>query len=162
MVPVLSTQSTSTLARVSILLMFCTRTSCFARRMAETTSATLASIYNPSGIIPSTAATMLVTLAWNVLCITKYCWTNRIVPIGMIRIPMIMTSLSRERTISERPSFLPCFVASTVSLFMYESLPTAVSLAWHSPDMMKLPERSLSPRPLFISSDSPVTRASFT
>ena len=75
--------------------------------------------------------------------------------------PMTLTSLSSERIISDC-SYDFSLVASMVSLEMYESRPTAVSLAAHSPDMMKLPDSSLSPSRLVISSDSPVRSASLT
>ena len=58
MVPVLSTHSTSTRARVSMQFMSWTRTFCWASFMAETAMATLVSRYSPSGIMPMRAATV--------------------------------------------------------------------------------------------------------
>ena len=117
MVPVLSTQSTSTRASVSIHFISCTRTFFPARRITLITRATLASRYNPSGIIPITAATMEVTLFLSVSSERKNCWLNKRIPMGMMMIPTAFTSLSRERIISDcSPSFMA--FASNVSLDM--------------------------------------------
>ena len=61
MVPVLSTQSMSTRASVSMLRMSCNMTMFWASRMALRASAMVTSRYSPSGIIPMTAPTMDVT-----------------------------------------------------------------------------------------------------
>lgn len=58
MVPVLSTHSTSTRARVSMQFMSWTSTFCCASFMADTAMATLVSRYSPSGIMPMSAATV--------------------------------------------------------------------------------------------------------
>ena len=58
MVPVLSTQSTSTRARVSMLFMSWTRTRWRLSFWADTARATLVSRYSPSGIMPMRAATV--------------------------------------------------------------------------------------------------------
>ena len=59
-------------------------------------------------------------------------------------------------------SLLFIFFASSVSFEIYESAPTFVSLAWHSPDVTMLPDIRKSPTSFSISSDSPVKSASFT
>ena len=61
MVPVLSTQSTSTRASVSIPLSSWIRVCRLASRITPTASATLVSKYSPSGIIPTNAATVETT-----------------------------------------------------------------------------------------------------
>ena len=61
-VPVLSTHNTSTRDKVSMLFMSCKRTFFVANRMVPSAKATVASKYNPSGIMPITAATAAVTL----------------------------------------------------------------------------------------------------
>ena len=61
-VPVLSTQSTLTLASVSTQFISCTSTLFPASLLTLTTSATLASRYNPSGIMPTSDATIDTTL----------------------------------------------------------------------------------------------------
>ena len=58
MVPVLSAQSTSTRARVSMEFMSWTRTFRPAKMREDTAMATLVSRYSPSGIMPTKAATM--------------------------------------------------------------------------------------------------------
>ena len=72
-VPVLSTHKTSTLAKVSIHFIFRTKTFFLARRIMLTTIATLAKRYNPSGIIPITAATIPVILSLNVAPAKNIC-----------------------------------------------------------------------------------------
>ena len=86
---------------------------------------------------------------------------NSSTPIGIIHIPTHFKSLSSERIISDC-SLEPIALASIVSLDIYESRPTFSSLARHSPDTTKLPLISLSPLFFTISSDSPVSSASFT
>ena len=100
-VPVLSTQSTSTRASVSMHFILCTSTFCIARRMTLTANATLASRYSPSGIIPMTAATVEVTLSRIDAPLIKCCWLNSTIPIGRIINPTIFTRRSSDRIISE-------------------------------------------------------------
>ena len=100
-VPVLSTQSTSTRANVSIHFILCTSTFCVARRMTLTANATLASRYSPSGIIPMTAATVEVTLSRIDAPLIKCCWLNSTMPIGRMINPTIFTRRSSDRIISE-------------------------------------------------------------
>ena len=116
-VPVLSTQSTLTRASVSILFISWSKTFCFARRIALTAIATLARRYNPSGIIPITAATIEVILLRNGSPLKKKLCTNSIIPIGINAIPTNFTSLSSERIISDCSPFCIAF-ASNVSLEM--------------------------------------------
>ena len=70
-VPVLSTQRTSTLARVSIHFMSCTRTLFIARRIALSARVVLARRKSPSGISPINAATIDCILALTVSPSTK-------------------------------------------------------------------------------------------
>ena len=69
--------------------------------MALTANATLASKYNPSGIIPITAATIDVTLERNPSPWKKKACTNKRIPIGIIAIPATSTNLSRAYIISD-------------------------------------------------------------
>ena len=131
-VPVLSTQSTSTRARASIHFMFWTRTSFFASLKAETTMAMLAVMYRPSGIIPRIAATIEVTLLLKVPSSMYHSWNTSVSPIGIIRTPMTFTSLSSDFIISD--SSCLSLVASFVSFDIYELAPTAVRTAIHSPE----------------------------
>ena len=81
-------------------------------------------------------------------------------PSGMMAMPMTWTSRVRERIISDCWGGLEA-LASRVRRLAKESAPTRVSRARHSPDTTKLPESSSSPGFFFISSASPVIRASF-
>ena len=82
--------------------MSCTSTFRVARRSTLTTSATLVSRYSPSGIMPSTAATMDRTLSRKEAPESTYCCTNRKIPMGTMRMPTTPTNRSRVRSISER------------------------------------------------------------
>ena len=86
---------------------------------------------------------------------------NKTIPIGTNATPTNFTNISRSWIISECSTFF-IFLASNVNLEIYESLPTAVSLALHFPAIIKLPDINLSPGFLGISSDSPVNKDSFT
>ena len=99
-VPVLSTQSTLTLASVSTHTISCTTTFFFPSRITLTTRATLASRYKPSGIIPTRAAITATTLSFKDIPIKKYSCTNIIIPIGIMSIPIISTSLLSDFIIS--------------------------------------------------------------
>ena len=113
MVPVLSTHSTLTRASVSMLRISCSSTFFWASLIELTASATLASRYNPSGIIPITAATIDTMLSRNVSWLKKNPWTNSRVPIGIKAIPTNLTSLSRERIISDFSPFLIALALKT-------------------------------------------------
>ena len=157
----MSTHNTLTLASVSTQFISCTITFFFPSLITLTTSATLASRYSPSGIIPTREATIESILLFiepptaNLLC------KNSPAPIGIIRTPIVLTSLSRDCIISVLCFFRPAF-ASIASFAAYASRPTFVSTALHSPDTIKLPESNISPAFLTTSSDSPVTNDSLT
>ena len=107
MVPVLSTHSTFTRASVSIHFMSWISTFCFPSLITDTTIATLARRYRPSGIIPRIAATMPVTLSFIVAPEKKYCCKNRIAPIGKMITPTVCTRRFNARIISDcSPSFV--------------------------------------------------------
>lgn len=89
MVPVLSTHSTSTRARVSMQFMSWTRTFCWASFMAETAMATLVSRYSPSGIMPMSAATVDVMPLATSRCSHKTSLTASTTPKGMTMMPTI-------------------------------------------------------------------------
>ena len=114
MVPVLSTQRTSTRARFSMQFMSWVRTRFRARRRTLTASATLVSRYRPSGIMPMRAATVALTDACRPISRTRYCLKNSATPRGTIRMPMTRITLSRAAIISEAPAFTS-FLASKVS-----------------------------------------------
>ena len=116
-VPVLSTQSTLTRASVSILFISWSRTFLWASLIELTANATLASRYNPSGIIPRTAATMETILFRKLWSLKKNPCTNNVIPIGINAIPTNFTNLSSERIISDCSPFFIAF-ASNVSLEM--------------------------------------------
>ena len=160
-VPVLSTHSTLTLASVSTQFISCTRTFLPASLLTLTTSATLARRYKPSGIIPTSDATIDTTLFLIECPRKKWLCTYIIIPRGTMTIPIILTRLSSDFIIVVCCFFFPAF-ASSASFAAYEECPTLVSIALHSPDTTKLPERSISPLFFITSSDSPVMSDSFT
>ena len=90
--------------------MLWTSTFCRERRITLTASATLVKRYRPSGIIPTMAATMETILSQKPAPAWTYCCQNRRPPIGMMATPIIATSLSNTRSISDC-SFLSMAVA---------------------------------------------------
>ena len=126
--PVLSTHSTSTRARVSIDFISWSNTLFCASRIAESAKVTDASRNSPSGIIPITAAAIDCTDNLAEASPNKYCCENRIIPIGTIAIPAIFTNAFKERTISDCSPVLIAF-AFKVSCEAYDSAPTFVSRA---------------------------------
>ena len=160
-VPVLSTQSVSTRASVSMQPMSCTSVRRFASRMTLATSARLVSRYSPSGIMPTMEPTVLVTASTIGLFSHRYSLMNITAPSGMTRKPIHLMRLVSECIISDCGCDPVC-LASSVSRETKLSAPTAVSRARQLPDTTKLPESSRSPGFLTISSASPVTSASLT
>ena len=115
MVPVLSTHSTSTRASVSMQFISCVSTRRPARRIIPTASATLVSRYNPSGIIPISAATVLSTLLRILNASTQCCLYKSAAPTGISTMPMARISLSSERIISPLATLCPSACAAAVS-----------------------------------------------
>ena len=99
-VPVLSTHNTLTLASVSTQFISCTNTLLLASFLTLTTKATLASRYRPSGIIPTSEATIDTTLFFIVCPRKKWLCTYIIIPSGTITTPIIFTRLSKDFIIS--------------------------------------------------------------
>ena len=132
-VPVLSTHNTLTLASVSTQFISCTNTLLLASFLTLTTKATLASRYRPSGIIPTSEATIDTTLFFIVCPRKKWLCTYIIIPSGTITTPIILTRLSKDFIISVF-FFLRPALASNASLAAYALCPTCVRTALHSPD----------------------------
>ena len=80
---------------------------------------------------------------------------------GIMIMPIHMTILFMAFIISDCSLSSAAF-ASRARREIYDSFPTLSSLATHSPEVTKLPESSLSPGVLGISSCSPVSSASLT
>ncbi len=99
-VPVLSTQSTSTRARVSMQPISWTRVFFWASRTTPATSAMLVSRYRPSGIMPMREATVAMTPSATSRPSQTISLTAIRAPRGMTATPIIFTSLVRERIIS--------------------------------------------------------------
>ena len=110
-VPVLSKHNVSTLARVSIAYKSWTNTLYLDSFKTLIASTVETSNINPSGIIPTTAATTVTTAFWVVLSGIDNCFNKRSTPIGINAIDTYFTILFKERIISEFISFLS-FLAS--------------------------------------------------
>ena len=160
-VPVLSTQSVSTRASVSMQPMSWTSVRQLASRITLATSARLVSRYSPSGIMPTIEPTVEVTASATGLLSHRYSLMNMTAPSGMTRKPIHLMRLVSERIISDC-GCEPVCRASVVRRETKLSAPTFVSRARQLPLTTKLPESSASPGRLTISSASPVTSASLT
>ena len=111
--------------------------------------------------MPTSEATIESMLPLIVLPTANLLCKNKPIPIGIISTPIVFTSLSRDSIISVF-CFLRPALASIASFAAYASRPTFVRTALHSPETIKLPESNISPAFLTTSSDSPVTKDSFT
>ena len=159
MVPVLSTQSTSTRASVSIQSISWTSVFLCARRMTPAIRAMEVRRYSPSGIIPMMEPTVDVTAVATSRPSHVYSLMNMIAARGITKMPIHLMRFVRDRIISDwRAGF--AFFASSVSFAAKESAPTSVRRARQVPLITKLPDISLSPVFFRISSDSPVISAS--
>ena len=98
----------------------------------------LVSSISPSGIIPISAAEVVVTLSSSGFPAPKNVLQNRIMPNGKMQIETVLMILLMEFIITEL-CFL-CFFAPAVMRPEALSAPTRVACARHSPDVMKLPE----------------------
>ena len=116
-VPVLSTQSTLTRAKVSTLFISWSITCFRARRTAESANAIVVKRYKPSGIIPIIAASMETILRYKDMWLTKKLIENSAIPRGIMIMPTHLINLLIERTISDC-SLLPMALALIVSLEM--------------------------------------------
>ena len=105
-VPVLSRQRVSTLARVSTQYMSCTSVFLAESFITLTAKARLISSTSPSGIMPTMAATVLTTEFCRVSPSTKNCFQNSTPPTGKIAKPIIFTIRSMESIISELRFFI--------------------------------------------------------
>ena len=136
-VPVLSRQSTSTRASVSMLYRSCTSVRLRASLMTPTASAIEVSITSPSGIMPTTEATVPVTASLRESVLVRLL-KNINIPSGKIAIETMRMIQLIER-ISSDFGFLN-FFASAISFDEKLSAPTALTLARQSPACTKLPE----------------------
>ena len=114
----------------------------------------------PSGIILISEATVLVTATSGVVSGTRKRAQSRRTPIGISIIEIYLTMLFIIVKSLESAVFMVCALDS--SLLMKFSAPTAVTVALHVPETIKLPEINLSPGFLRTLSCSPVIKDSLT
>ena len=158
-VPVLSTQTTSTRARVSTAGMSCTRAWRWASRTTPTAIAMLVSSTRPSGIIVTTPAIAPRIASSRVWSACSWLQVNS-APIGMMARPMYRM----KRLIESRSSEVVVwnFRACAVSRPAKESAPTRVTRYDAEPETTNDPDMRSSPADLSTGSASPVSRLSST